>query len=280
MTSACPRNRHGRGRRGSGEAPGWPHRLRAVLVAAWSVALGACAAGQETPPPAVISTPDGLLVIRDIGAYSKLPRVISVYRRGAVTAYGEGARDFSVNYYVEDSRLNLVSTVYFYALDMFPPGPMHTLEGHFEDSAAGIAYYTEGDITVAESGGITMTGRNEAEGLWARFEYTGPFGGLEQPLSSELNLFFVGDHAVKFRHTYPRSERVLREQQINDLMRAIDWSDPRAITDHFLRMFEGAAAPGIPGLVRHPADPALDGVPDAGFDLYAVEPVNLLDARG
>ncbi len=254
--------------------------LRALMLAAWSAALAACAGTAEPPQPAVTSTPDGLLRISDIGAYPQLPRAIGGYERGGATAYGESVRDFSVDYYVQDSRLHLFSTVYFYALDMFPPGPMHTLDGHFEDSAAGIAYYVEGDITVAESGGITVTGRNEAEGLWARFEYTTVFGGIEQPVSSELNLFFVDGHAVKFRHTYPRSERVLRQQQINALMRAIDWSDPRAITDDFLRMFEGAAGPGIPGLAGHPADPALDGVPDIGLDLDAVQAVDLLDARG
>ena len=243
--------------------------------------LTACAAAGGDSGPRIESTPDGALIIQDIGEYPPLPRRVAGYERGDVIAYGEGVRDFGVSYYIEDLQLHLVSTIYFYALENFPPGPMQSLDGQFEDSAAAILYHRpEAEVIDHFGTSVAHPGSDPVDGLNAVFKFTARFGGIEQPVAAELIVFVIGDHVVKFRHTYPWDQKAVRSHQIDQLMRRVDWSDPQGITSHLLGLFEGGAEPAIPGLAGHPVDPALDGVPDVGLDPDVVQAVDLLDASG
>lgn len=218
-------------------------RSRIVATGKFSVLAGLCVSLLTACPPnnagfkpAMPGNPNGPQLMSNVGEIPGLPNALGRFERGQVVAYRPGQRDFSVGYDIRDPGQLAVSTVYFYTLDGGPPGLDRSLAAQFADSSASLRQANPGAVLIEQSRRTVTQGGAVVEGLSATFRYEKQFAGQRRMLASELHVFRIGDHFVKFRNSYPWEQRDIVAPQVAELIRQLDWSDPAAVTAHLLSL--------------------------------------------
>lgn len=196
--------------------------------------LTACPSGGGGFNTNLPANPNGPRLISNSGEIPGLPNGLGPFRRDQIVAYRPGERDFSVGYNLREPDGMAVSTVYFYTMDGPVPEFQRTLAGQFADAAASIKQAHPGATLVAQSRDTVTQGGEAIEGLSATYRYEEMFAGQRRLLASEVHVFMIGDHFVKFRNSYPWDQREAVAPQVAELIQRLDWSDPAAVTTYLL----------------------------------------------
>lgn len=178
----------------------------------------------------------GPRLLSNAGDIPGIANAVGRFERGQVVAYRPGQPDFSVGYNLREPGQLAVSTVYFYALDNTDPVFQRSLAGQFEGASASLKQAHPGASLVAQSRGPVTQGGVAIEGLSATYRFEEEFAGRRRMLASEIHVFMIGDHFVKFRNSYPWEQRDAVAPQVAELIRQLDWSDPAAVTAYLLSL--------------------------------------------
>lgn len=198
--------------------------------------LTACPSNGTGFKPLMPGNPAGPQLMSNVGEVPGLPNTIGRFERGRVIAYQPGQRNFSVGYDLREPGQEAVSTVYFYTMDGVVPEFQRTLAGQFADASASLKQAHSGASLLEQSRDTVTQGGVAIEGLSATYRFEDQFAGRRQMLASEVHVFQIGDHFVKFRCSYPWEQRERVAPQIAELIRRLDWSDPTAVTAYLLSL--------------------------------------------
>lgn len=228
---------------GTGPATISKHRSRVtgagkvlVLAGLCALLLTACPRHGSGPKMSILGDPGGLLYVRNFDEVPGLPFTIGPYHRDVVTAYRPEQRYFIVRYNAGEVWLEASSTVHFYALDAAPSGADRTLAGQFANASESVRQAHPGAALIEQSRDVIAGGGATHDILSATYRFEGPFDGKTRVLASEIQVLLVGDHFVKFRHSYPWEDREVMAPQVDEFMRQLGWSEPAAVTTHLLSL--------------------------------------------
>lgn len=203
-----------------------------VLAGLCMSLLTACPSTGPGFKPITPGNANGPQLLSNVGQPPGMPNAVGRFQRGQVISYQPGRRDFSVGYNLFQPGQMAVSTVYFYALDSIPPGPERSLSGQFAGSSASLRQAHPSAVLISQARDAMTKGGLSVEGLSATFRYEELFAGQRRMLASEIHVFQIGDHFVKFRNSYPWDQQETVAPQVAELMQRLDWSDPAAVTAH------------------------------------------------
>lgn len=215
------------------------------IIASWKalVSAGLCAflltACPATDPGFNAAKPansGGPRLLSNAGDIPGIANAVGRFERGQVVAYRPGQPDFSVGYNLREPGQLAVSTVYFYAPNSTEPAFQRSLAGQFEGASASLKQAHPGANLVAQSRGPVTQGGVAIDGLSATYRFEEVFAGQRRMLASEIHVFMIGDHFVKFRNSYPWEQREAVAPQVAELIRRLDWSDPAAVTAYLLSL--------------------------------------------
>lgn len=206
---------------------------RILVLAGLCVSLlTACPSTGPGFKPIMPGNPSSPQLLSNVGEPPGMPNAVGRFERGQVIAYQPGRRDFSVGYDLHEPGQMAVSTVYFYALDSMPPGPERTLSGQFAGASASLRQAHPDAVLISQARDTMTKDGLAVEGLSATYRFEELFVGQRRMLASEIHVFQIGDHFVKFRNSYPWDQQETVAPQVAGLMRQLDWSDPAAVTAH------------------------------------------------
>ena len=127
--------------------------------------------------------------------------------------------DVSIAY--NDATHLIVATVYVYP----SPFPMDTpaFENQFALCKQAVKKATrEAQLKAEASTELSQAGQRR-NGKRAVFTFQREFFGKHQPVRSELYLFQHEKHFIKYRMTYPESQRSVAERLVHDFLTDLKW---------------------------------------------------------
>ena len=161
--------------------------------------------------------------IEGVGDSVEFPREVGSFTRGKILAYATGLTDVSIGYNFRSGKNFAASTIYFYPV--YHPGPtaaasldreFETVKSHMDRFPSGCWVERRAPVQVGQASG-------PREGLTATYLYVAALRGEAVEVFTVLHLFLIGDHFVKFRHTYPVVSADLYRPDIDALMRTLKW---------------------------------------------------------
>ncbi len=153
----------------------------------------------------------------------KFPDLIAQFRRSDIAQYDKAGDDVSAGYNLREPFRDVVGTVYVYPAKVFGQvaDPVEMQLALIKEVV--IQQHKDGKLV---SDGIARLQQGETvfTGKTARFTFTDKqFFGGEDRLCSDLYLFQHGEWLIKYRFTYPDSQRDGVQKDIANLMRDLKW---------------------------------------------------------
>ena len=166
------------------------------------------------------------------------PESVGTFRRGSIRKYDRDGKNVGVGY---NCPIPIASTVYVYPapkdFSLLPAQKnsdvsRDLLEHHFKECKQEI-FRAHPDAKLIEEGGFRLTqGANQFDGNKAVVSSNYKFGFANEDSISELYLFMIEPGAkfmlseryfVKFRITYPISQKARAESEVKDFMTSLAW---------------------------------------------------------
>lgn len=172
-------------------------------------------------------------------SHFSFPTNVGSFDRVALNKYDKEGRDISAGYNLRERPLSI--TVYVYpAPKNVAASPQNHSAGvtdalvrrHFEQVKNDIERRRSDAKVLSETTFELPQENNKRRGRRAVFTYLEPFAGLKQDVQSELYLFLLEPDTmfliddrffVKIRATYPASERMSAEKEVQIFLKSLAW---------------------------------------------------------
>jgi hypothetical protein len=118
---------------------------------------------------------------------------------------------------------SVAMTVYVYPVPQ--GGPDGSLDGHFQTCKGEVLSHHRGAEVLSESRVTVTPGGQKQNGWRAAFTYTQRFAQQQQAVQSDLYLFADGPWFIKYRATYPASQKATAEPVIKTFIDELRWPE-------------------------------------------------------
>ena len=148
------------------------------------------------------------------------PYNVGAFRRATVHAFDDAGANVSVGY--ADPSLKIVLTAYVY------PHLGLGADTHFRQVKTDVARANPKAELLEEGKATAGPDGRQYDGLRARYEFVGRFGGVDQDLISEAYLFAHGPNFVKYRLTYPAADAKAAALRVEFFLKTLAFPEPPA----------------------------------------------------
>lgn len=244
--------------------------------------------------PTVTPNVAGVTPIHVQGVYTHepsgfvLPPSIGSFRRVAINQYDREGLDVSVGYNLDEVDAEVAFTLYVTPPLRLPDGSDSALSQQFEVEIGAIQHHHGGAPVLHRQNTSSEQAGTSATGLLAQFRFEEVFGSRQQVVESLLHLFEYDGWRVKYRTTFPLSQREAVAPQLERFLASLQWrgqaasgSPPVVPPSRVAR----SSSPPVVGRARLGDEPAVGIVVQLSFsqtnkDCVPSDPSTITDQSG
>jgi len=192
----------------------------ALLVA---LTLTSCSASRSSSWRTIDAAPGESFMHPEAGAV--FPIHIGKFRRGEIRAYDKAGHDLSATYYLAESGVAVLATLYVYPAESAQPVSRNELKQHFDQVRSNVRQVHPNAMLIDERQFDMLDNGQPTPGYLATFAFSDTFAGTYQLVHSSVYLCFHGPWFVKYRVTYPEAQRGAVEGDVKEFVTSLRWSE-------------------------------------------------------
>jgi ribosomal protein L35AE/L33A len=218
--------------------PGCGGTMNAIklLKPVLALAAGLFLCGCPSVHPQYLARPEPFVVEGTYvhpGSQIQMPKTVDGFKRDKFARYDVDGLDVSAGYNCLTAYHRIVATVYVYPTpplrsigsppDVIAEARAQMTDREFERRKHELQYVHPGATLMEQHDIVHREGGQSYPGKTAIYEYDESFGGVKQPLRSQVCAFcYVGEKwAVEYRFTFPKADHA--DEEIQEFMDQWNW---------------------------------------------------------